>query len=86
MQIREQGIIKRFVQGKGYGFIGRKGCPDLFFHITEFEPGAEFMHSGMRVEFEVRMDVRTGRLKAAVVEALAGDASLMPAGLVIGGD
>jgi hypothetical protein len=29
----------------------------------------------MRVEFEVRMDVRTGRLKAALVELLAGDAA-----------
>ena len=75
MQVREQGIIKKFVQGKGYGFLARKGCPDLFFHVTEFEPGAgEFIHPGMRVEFEVQMDGRTGRLKAALVELLAGDA------------
>jgi len=51
-----------------FGFIAREGCPDLFFHIHDCEPGAAaFIQRGAPVEFTVRMDQR-GRLRAADVE------------------
>lgn len=71
MQIREQGVIKQFNSERGFGFIVREGCPDLFFHISALEPGAgELIQQGMRVVFEVKQDERDGRMRAATVELL----------------
>jgi cold shock CspA family protein len=69
--MREQGAIKKFVVEKGYGFIGRPGCADVFFHQSELGSGAvELIREGMHVEFTVAMDER-GRLRAVGVEVLA---------------
>jgi cold shock CspA family protein len=38
--MRERGIIKTYLSEKGFGFIGRNGAADLFFHISALEPGA----------------------------------------------
>ena len=63
----ERGIIKTYLREKGFGFIGREGCPDLFFHVSECEPGAaELIQPGVAVEFSVTVD-RRGRLQAASV-------------------
>ena len=73
MQVREHGVIK-FVSEKGFGFIGRIGGPDVFVHVSEFEPGAaKLIQPGVRVEFDIEMDSR-GRLRATAVTLVANGA------------
>ena len=38
--VREQGTIVKFIPDRGFGFLEREGCPDLFFHVSELELGA----------------------------------------------
>jgi CspA family cold shock protein len=62
--MRENGFIKAWRPDKGYGFISREGCPDLFCHVSEVEAGdAELIQPGTRAEFVVGTDSR-GRLQA----------------------
>jgi len=66
--MRERGVIKNFMPERGFGFIGRPRCPDLFFHVSECEAGpVETIQPGVVVEFTVTED-RRGRLQAARVE------------------
>lgn len=51
-----QGTIKKLVQDKGYGFIGREGeTKDLFFHAKDLQ-GVQFesLREGDAVTFEVQ--------------------------------
>ena len=64
--MREQGVIKRFYQDRGFGFIGRAGKQDVFFHIHDVEPGAAEIREGGRAEFEVTAD-QVGRPRASAV-------------------
>ena len=51
---KEQGMVKWFDEGKGYGFItpdsGRK---DVFFHRSSIDMLEHAVDKGERVEFEV---------------------------------
>jgi cold shock CspA family protein len=67
MQGREQGIVKRFYPDRGFGFIGRTGDQDLFFHIHDVEPGDGVIREGGRVEFSLTLD-QVGRQRASGVE------------------
>ena len=85
MQVREQGIIKKFMQGKGYGFIGRKGLPRfiLSHHRIRARRGVHALHArGIRSP-----DGRShGPVEGCPRRTAGRGCSLMPAGLVIGGD
>ena len=70
MQEREVGVIKRFYSIRHFGFIGRAGAQDLFFHIHDVERGAVEIREGSPVEFEVTAD-QIGRQRASAVEVLA---------------
>ena len=70
MQGREQGLIKRFYADRGFGFIGRAGKQDVFFHIHDVEPGGAEIREGARVEFEITLD-QIGRERASAVELVA---------------
>jgi cold shock CspA family protein len=70
MQEREQGLIKRFYTERHFGFIGRAGEQDLFFHLSDVVPrGDGVVQEGRRVEFEITLD-QVGRLRASGVELL----------------
>jgi CspA family cold shock protein len=62
--MREKAFVKFTVSDRGYGFIRRPGCPNLFFHAKSVQ-NASFadITSGTRVEFEV---IQTNRGLEAV--------------------
>ena len=52
------GIVRRFVDYKGYGFIQRDDDgTDLFVHyssiVEDFKPGFKTLFEGQRVEFDI---------------------------------
>ena len=48
------GTVKWFNAEKGYGFISREGCADVFVHYSAIEgAGYRSLEEGQRVEFEV---------------------------------
>ena len=50
----EQGTVKWFNNGKGYGFISREKGPDIFVHQSVIEAeGYRSLEEGQRVEFDV---------------------------------
>jgi CspA family cold shock protein len=49
-----QGRVKWFKNGKGYGFIGREGGPDVFVHYSAIQSdGYKTLKEGQAVEFEI---------------------------------
>src|ERR1035437_3267838 len=84
----EVGFIKRYWPSpRGYGFIKREGCPDVFFRVSELEAGAEeAIREGMRVEFTYTTDPR-GRLQATSVRCYKARKALADAhaGIIAGG-
>jgi cold shock CspA family protein len=64
--MREQGVIKRFYSIRHFGFIGRTGERDLFFHVADVDRGDSEIREGSSVEFEVTMD-QAGRQRASAV-------------------
>ncbi len=49
-----QGVIKKLVSDKGFGFIAGDDNKDLFFHHSAVEGGAfESLQEGQSVEFSV---------------------------------
>ena len=69
--MREKGIIKTYLSDRGFGFIGRAGCADIFFHVSEFGLDDTELQKGTPVEFTVTTD-RNGRPQAAGVTLCEG--------------
>jgi cold shock CspA family protein len=65
MQEREVGVIKKFYNLRHFGFIGRAGKQDVFFHQADVVGGAE-IREGSSVEFEATAD-QDGRPRASAV-------------------
>jgi CspA family cold shock protein len=54
MSERQQGTVKWFNPGKGYGFISRPSGEDVFVHYSAIEgEGYRNLDEGQSVEFEV---------------------------------
>jgi len=54
MSEKQQGTVKWFNGGKGYGFIEREGGEDLFVHYNAIiGDGYRNLEEGQRVEFTV---------------------------------
>jgi CspA family cold shock protein len=50
----ERGTVKWFNDAKGFGFIEREGCADLFVHVSAIQAeGFRSLSEGEEVEFEV---------------------------------
>ena len=69
MTEKQNGTVKWFNAGKGYGFISRDAGADVFVHYSAIE-GAGFrsLDEGQRVEFSVEQGPKG--LQAAHVRAL----------------
>lgn len=51
---KEQGVVKWFNPGKGYGFIERDSGGDVFVHFNAIvSDGFKTLDEGQRVEFDV---------------------------------
>lgn len=48
----QTGVVKRYLNDKKYGFIGRTEGPDLFYHLAATR-GEVAPRTGDRVEFDV---------------------------------
>ncbi len=54
MSEKEQGMVKWFNGGRGYGFIQRAEGEDVFVHVTAIAgDGYRNLEEGQRVEFNV---------------------------------
>jgi len=47
-----EGTVKRWVEGRGYGFIEVDGEDDIFVHNTDLD-GSYVLMQGQKVEFDV---------------------------------
>jgi CspA family cold shock protein len=66
----QHGSVKKFIDGKGYGFIQPDdGSNDIFVHINNVE-NADYLQQGRRVSFEVVPDRRSGRPQARNVHII----------------
>jgi len=52
--VKEQGTVKWFNAGKGFGFIQRQSGEDVFVHFSAIQAdGYRSLNEGQAVEFEV---------------------------------
>ena len=71
---RYRGQVKWFNNGKGFGFIGREGEPDLFVHYSAIRSeGYKTLSTGDEVEFDI-IDGPKGRPQAEGVICLTQSA------------
>ena len=64
----EEGFVKVWFANKGYGFIGRPGQQDIFFHFSMIS-GTWEPRKGDKVAFDVETD-DMGRLRAKDVQLI----------------
>jgi cold shock protein len=65
----EQGTVKWFSDGKGYGFISRQSGEDVFVHFSAIQTeGFRSLQEGQAVQFEVVQGPKG--LQAANVERI----------------
>lgn len=72
MSDRINGIVKFFVEGKGYGFITpEEGGKDVFVHLSDLPEGVNFLNEQQRVTFVIAVsDRKKGDGKKATKVAL----------------
>ena len=70
----KKGVIKRFIEKKGYGFIESEG-KEIFFHISAVNAKKEMLFEGMKVEYSIEVE-SNGKEAAKKVKVLP--MSLLP--------
>ena len=69
---KENGTVKWFNAGKGYGFISRDAGADVFVHVSAIErSGIGTLTEGARISFETEPDKRGKGPKAVNLQAEA---------------
>eukprot|EP00438_Fugacium_kawagutii_P005831 Skav231215 [mRNA] locus=scaffold2958:225978:226268:- [translate_table: standard] len=68
------GTLKRFVEGKGFGFIENSdGSGDVFVHFSQLNNGgSDDMIVGAEMTFDITEDARSGKTKATNVTLTNG--------------
>lgn len=53
-----QGVIKKIVADRAFGFISGSEQGDVFFHLSSVAEGVQFedLHEGQSVEYEIDQD------------------------------
>jgi CspA family cold shock protein len=59
--MREKGIIKRYIEDRGFGFIQRENGPDVFFHFRDVGPDGQEIRERAAVEFELTQGFKGAR-------------------------
>jgi cold shock protein len=67
LHMREKGIVKRYFDDRGFGFIARESGCDLFFHIRDVEGSVASVTQGAAVEFAVTISDRGPRAANVVL-------------------
>jgi len=57
-----EGTVKRWVEGRGYGFIEVDGEDDIFVHNTDLD-GTYVLMQGQKVEFDVETTTKGPRAR-----------------------
>jgi len=71
------GTVKRWVAGKGFGFIeAQDGSGDMFVHFRQIQGGRKALNEGENVTYSVGQNPKTGR---PVAENVVGDGTGTPA-------
>ena len=69
-----QGVIKRIVSDRGFGFISSGGREDVFFHHSSVQDGKfDELQEGQTVDYEVSDDDRKGKGPRASSVTVVGD-------------
>jgi len=71
-----EGIVKKWVAGKGFGFINTQDGTDMFVHFRQITGERNSLNIGEKVTYTIGKDSRTGRDVAVNV---VGDGSGTPA-------
>ncbi len=67
---RIQGTVKWFNATKGYGFISRKGGPDVFVHYSAIQgSGYRALEEGQKVEFTLEQGQKGPQASNVIVVA-----------------
>lgn len=77
----QTGEVKKKVADRGYGFIQAEDGYDYFFHLTDLEPGLDFLdvNEGMKVAFSIKRSPSNLKAGAAqLVRRIQVDAGMMP--------
>jgi tetratricopeptide (TPR) repeat protein/cold shock CspA family protein len=61
---RLEGVVDRFFEDKGFGFIQYGGGQSIFFHVTQCEDGGAEIAPGARVSFVVGHNPKKGKTQA----------------------
>ena len=54
----DQGTIRHYDAGKGFGFIVRYGASDVFFHVSDLVDGNIAVEIGQKVKFDLEPSPR----------------------------
>jgi cold shock protein len=71
---KHRGVVKWFVDAKGYGFItDDSGGKDVFVHFSSIENNEKkhrYLNEGDKVEFYIEESKRTGKPEAVMVRVM----------------
>lgn len=61
--MQDEGVVKRVVTDRGFGFVSMAGGPDVFFHVKDCDPSLPFDDKfvGRRVVFVVEQSPKGPR-------------------------
>ena len=65
------GVVDRFFEEKGFGFLQYDRGQSIFFHVTQCEEGAVGMAPGTRVSFRVGHNPKKGKPQAEALRRIA---------------
>jgi cold shock CspA family protein len=69
-QDRLVGIVDRFFEDKGFGFLQYDRGQSIFFHITQCEDGTQTLAPGTRVTFRVGHNPKKGKPQAETLRRI----------------
>lgn len=65
----EEGVVERYNDEKGYGFVKRQSKGDVFVHVNDLRDSEEDLEEGAKIRFKVRAD-QQGRSRAYEIKRI----------------